>query len=785
MKYLTIILVIILFLAGNAVKAQELTQTIKGTVIDKQSQFELPGVNIVVVGSDPIIGGATGIDGKFRLENVPIGRHTIQVSFMGYETVTLSNLTVNSGKELDLNIELEEQVTKLEAVVITAQDDKRESLNKMSTVSARTFSIEEAGRYSGSLQDPARMAQNFAGVSGASDDRNDIIIRGNSPTGVLWRMEGIDIPSPNHFSTLGTTGGPVSMLNINNLKNSDFMTSAFSAEYGNALSGVFDLQLRNGNNDKREYLAQMGFNGVEFGAEGPFKKEGKASYLINYRYSFLGIFKALGLDLGTGGAVPQYQDVTFKLNLPTEKAGRFTVFGLGGTSYIDFKAEEAGDNNLYSGDSENSQFTSTTGIVGASHTYFFNEKTYSKLVVAGSLVRTEGLIDSLSSTDGHPERITGFDRQQYKYSANYKLNRKFNAKNSANVGVIFDRYQFDMIDTVLDGSQYRTLTNLKDGAFLMQSYLQWQHKFSDKLTMNTGLHTQHLLYNKTNAVEPRFGLKYKGNERHTLSFGAGLHSQLQPVIVYFIEEEVNNLPTLPNKNLDFSKSAHFVFGHDFLIGNDIRLKTELYYQHLFNVPVDTFSSAFSMLNEGADFLLPDRTGLINEGTGYNYGVEVTLEKFFSKGYYFLLTSSVFQSKYEGSDGVERNTPFNSNYVFNLLGGKEFNIGKNKTLSFDTKITYAGGRRYTPIDLQLSQQFNSEVRLYDQSYASQYDPYFRADFKVTFRMNGEKVAQQFSIDLQNISGQQNVFLHGYNNNSGQIATTYQRGFFPDVQYKIFF
>ncbi len=765
--------------------AQNLSSTIKGKVSDKQSQYEIPGVKITVLSVEPNLKTGTDVYGRFRIENVPVGRHTIKVEYIGYESVTLSNLMLNSGKELDLNIQLEESTEEMETVVIKSQDDKRDALNDMSTVSARTFSIEEANRYSGSLQDPARMAQNFAGVSGASDDRNDIIIRGNSPTGVLWRLEGIDIPSPNHFSTIGTTGGPVSMLNINNLSNSDFMTSAFSADYGNALSGVFDLNLRNGNSDKREYLGQVGFNGFELGAEGPFKKGGRSSYLINYRYSTLGVFHALGIDFGTGASIPQYQDLTFKVNVPTKSAGRFTVFGIMGKSFIEFLAEDVGDNNLFSGENEDTRFNSNTAIVGASHTYFFNPKTYSKLVIAATGVQTEGMIDSVSTIDQSKHRQFGFDRKQLKYAINYKINKKFNARNTASIGVISELHDIDFIDSARVGNGFVSNSDFNGNALLTQGYLLWQHRFNEKLTLNSGLHSQHFFLSNSHAIEPRLGLKMKLNPKHSLSFGAGMHSQIQPLTVYFVREDLNGESIMPNEDIDFTKSMHFVLGHDFFLTNDIRIKSEIYYQNLYNVPIDTAVSSFSMLNEGADFVVTDRTGIVNSGTGYNYGFELTFEKFFSKSYYFLTTVSIFQSKYEGSDQIERNTVFNGNYVLNALGGKEFKLGKRASISFDTKLTYAGGRRFTPIDLAASQLYSEEVRDYSRTNEGQYDPYFRWDFKTTFRFNGEKTAQEFSVDLQNLTGQQNIFQYGYNRFTGEIATTYQRGFFPGVLYKIFF
>lgn len=760
---------------------QELTQTVRGVITDKQSQFPIPGAKVIVLETNPLLGGISDIDGSFEIKNVPVGRLTVQVKFAGYETAVLQNLELKSGKELVINIGLEESMEVLEKVDVVYKEDKKEAINKMASVSARTISTEEAGKFAGTLNDPARMAQNYAGVSGVSDDRNDIIIRGNSPLGVLWRMEGIDIPSPNHFATLGTTGGPISMLNINNLSNSDFYTSAWSADYGNALSGVFDLRLRNGNNAKREYLAQVGFNGFEFGAEGPFSKKSRASYLVNYRYSTLGVMSALGIDLGVGAAVPQYQDLTFKMNFPTQKLGKFTLWGIGGMSYIEFEATgEPDSTNLYNDPNEQTTFGSKTGVIGASHKYFFNKNTFSELILAASISNSSGEGDTLS-VENDAFNIFGFDRQQGKLSANYKINHKFNAKNTMAIGAIADYYLTNIKDSAYIAGDYRIIAKNNGSGLLAQAYVNYQHKFSDQLLFNGGLHSQYFVLTESYAVEPRLGFKYNPGIRHTFSIGTGLHSQLQPITVYFVEDD----NAYPNQDLGFTKAWHNVIGYDIQLSENMRFKSEVYYQYVYAVPVDSFASGFSMLNQGAGFELPNGTGYVNEGTGSNYGVELTIERFFNKGYYFLMTTSLFESKFTGSDNVERNTAFNGNYIFNLLAGKEFNLKHNFSLAFDVKATYAGGRRYTPIDLEASQLANAEVLESDRLFELQHPNYFRFDFKTTLKHNGKKVNQEFSADLQNLTNQQNIFQQGYNESTGSIGTVYQRGFFPNVQYRINF
>ncbi|MBI3238893.1 MAG: carboxypeptidase-like regulatory domain-containing protein, partial [Flavobacteriia bacterium] len=257
--------------------AQTTTQTIRGTVIDKQSQQTIPGVAVIILESNPLKVSETDIDGRYKLTDVLPGRYDLKVTYTGYKEIVLSNIVVTAGKETVLDISMEEHIQEVEEVVINARK-KNETNNELISLSGRSFSMEEVNRYAGGRSDPARLAANFAGVSSPDDSRNDIVIRGNSPIGVLWRIEGLNIPNPNHFSTVGTTGGPVSAINTNVLRNSDFMTSAFPAEYGNANAGVFDLGFRNGNTEKREHTFQLGaLTGLEFMTEGPIRKDKNSS----------------------------------------------------------------------------------------------------------------------------------------------------------------------------------------------------------------------------------------------------------------------------------------------------------------------------------------------------------------------------------------------------------------------------------------------------------------------------------------------------------------------------
>jgi hypothetical protein len=768
----------------------DLSQTVRGTVVDKQTKWPLIGATVFILNQKPTIGATTDMNGEFALENVPLGRQSIQITYVGYEPMLINNLQVTSGKELVLNLELEEKVYSAKEVVITAKNDKSGAINKMATVSTRSFSIEETNKYAGSLGDPARMAANFAGVATVSDSRNDIIIRGNSPMGLLWRLDGIEIPNPNHFGALGTTGGPVSMLNNNLLTNSDFFTGAFPAEYSNANAGAFDLRMRNGNNQKREYIGQIGFNGFELGAEGPFSKNSRASYLVNYRYSAPALFDELNFSSSQGSSIPYYQDLSFKINVPGIKYGSLSLFGIMGKSYIKlYDTEKDSTEFSYGLNGTNTLFGSETAVSGLKHLYFFNETTSIKTILSFSYLRSYTDIDSISKTNQdslYPWLRS--DLKEYKYSISTHLNKKLNSKNNLTFGVYYDLFQVDLLDTLweYDYQSFIKASDVEADLSLVRAYGQWQHKFTEVFSLYTGLNFMYLALNDHNVVEPRLGLKYQLAERHTLSMGAGLHSQMQPKQTYFAKTRLDDGSYIEtNNNLDFTKSRHLVLGYDWQISNNFRLKAETYYQSLYDVPVSPNEDYFSMLNEGSYFAITNIDSLENKGKGENYGVELTLEKFLSNGYYFLFTASVFDSKYTGYDGKWRNTAFNTNYVFNILAGYEYEINEKMILTANIKTVWSGGKRYTPINELRSIADEETVYYNNRTFELKHDDYFKTDLRFSFKMNGKRITQEWAIDLKNITNRQNVFMQSYDPKEGEIHTDYQEGFLPMFLYRIHF
>lgn len=769
---------------AHTLHAQTLTQTLRGIVLDKNVQTPIAGASVVLVGIQPQ-GTTTDADGAFRIDKVPIGRHAVKVSYVGYKESVLT-VQVNAGKEAVINVSMEEDIQQLAEVTVKAGVIKDRPLNDMATVSARTFSVEETQRYAASINDPARMATAFAGVIAPNDESNNIVIRGNAPNGLLWRMEGVEIPNPNHFSSVGQAGGGVSILSAQVLTNSDFMTGAFPAEYGNALSGVFDLRLRKGNNQQREYTVQAGVLGLDVAAEGPFSKKYKGSYLVNYRYSTLELLTKLGLPIGD--YAQRFQDISYNIALPTKKWGDFTLFGFGGLS---------GSRNLAVADSlewkKNSErrfpekFLSNTGAWGTTHTLRFKDKT---------LLKTVALYSAYRNLDEQNEYNRAYvieprfkeDYNLDKLTLSSTLNHKFSARLVLRTGAIWSRQVYSLVRESWNATQRRMVSfiNSEGQTNVTQAFMQWNYKILPQLTVNVGAHYLSLALNKSRSLEPRASLKWELDGTQTLGLGFGRHSQTNPIALHFFAQTRTDVGLIfPNQNLDFSKSDHLVLSYDRLLNEHTRLKLETYRQWLFDIPVNgTIKNAFSMVNENDGFVVAT---LVNAGKGRNHGVELTLERFLHRNFYYLISGSIFDSKYTGSDGIWRNTRYNSGAAANVLMGKEWPLGreKNNVLGLNLKFTYVGGFRASPIDLEQSRRRGTTVLVESRAFEDRLPDYLRADLRLSWQRNKNGFTGTLSLDLRNTTNHQNVFSRFYSVSRGQVAYNYQLPIIPVLSYRLEF
>jgi len=702
---------ILLALITISANSQTLTQTVRGTIIDTDSKLPIVGAGVTIPGTNPIIGAITDIDGTFRLENIPIGRINLQLSYMGYEGQTIQDIVVNSGKEVVLDLTMQESVIKMDEVVVNGHKSKGVAINDMSLISARSISTEETQRYTGAFNDPSRVVANYAGISSSPGGNSDIIVRGNSPKYIQWRLEGVEISSPYHFDDQNASSGALSAINNNLLATSDFYTGAFSPEYGDVLSGIYDVKFRAGNNEKLEASVGVGLIGTDITLEGPFKKGYSGSYLVNYRYNIISLIQNLGLVDVEGNL--NFQDAAFNIKLPTKKFGTFSFFGMGGKN--DFIMSDvtpqmwSTPTNKIVNEDVNEEFEKGAYLanIGMNHTFTINSNSFIKTTLAysGNAISDdinekknikinnetgEFLYDSI--VDSKLTFKSRLNRATYRAAVTYS--NKINVRNKIEIGSKYTLFDYDYKQSMFQNetnSMFKVM-DFNEKVGLLRNFISWRYRINEKITMVSGFHNMNVLLNHKSTIEPRIAFNWKLNNSSSINAGYGNHSNMESIPNYFAKvEQTDGSIIEPNKNLDLLKAHHFVIGYEKRFTENLRAKIEAYYQDLYNLPVENMdTSYYATINEGIDYKY---VALVNKGTGKNYGVELTLERFLNNNYYYLFTGSLYNSTYKSLEGIERNTRYNNNYIVNILMGKEFvKLGKkeNKTLGLNAKLTMRGG-----------------------------------------------------------------------------------------------
>ena len=813
-------LIIVLFLLSMfQIQAQDIpTQTIRGHVLDKETKQPLISVNVYIKDSEPLNGTTTDLDGNFVISNVPTGRRTIVATYLGYEPYVVDNVVISAAKELYLEVEMIEAIETGEDVEITASGNgSNQPINELSVVSTRSFSVEETQRYAASINDPGRMVMAFPGVQSNNDTENDIVIRGNSAAGVLWRVEGMDIANPNHFARPATSGGGITVFSASLLSNSDFSTGAFAAEYGNALSGVFDMRFRKGNLQNREYTFRFGLIGVDLATEGPIKK-GKSSYLVNARYSTLGILGLMGLYVVRDNVSNNFQDLSFNLYFSSkDNKSMFTVFGIGGLSQENWWMRDTSRwqyNYDYDWDLNNSNLA----VLGMTYTRLLNEKSFLKMTLGGQYSE---IFDFQQSPRITADSLFWLERNDYKNTQftwhgvySYKFNNQFRLK----AGLISNVHLWDLEYGLDQGNAGYTNylgsftpqgllpltdeyfkprapidlerergTGAKGNTLLQQAYIQTSYRPGEKVMINTGLHAMYLSLNNSFAVDPRFSLRYTPLKKTSITLGYGLHSKALPFGTYMLsfEDSLGN-QTYPNKNLKLSKSHHLILGVEQLIGASFRIQLEGYFQYLFNVPisVDTNSTYYF-------YNMRDNYGIIpmtDQGFGMNYGVDLTLEKFFGKGFFVIATGSIFRSKFKAWGDSFRSSRLDNFFSTSVMATKEFTINKGKggVIQVGIKNFFRGALHHLTVDKAASDAAGAFVADESKAYDAQFDrPYFRLDARLAYRKDAKKLNWMISLDLQNATNTQNARGFEYDRNQQTLVMDPNSGRTPVLSFQLDF
>lgn len=756
----------------SVARAQDRTQNIRGIVTDKKTGQPLAGATVTLEGSTQ--GVFTTENGEFTLKNVPVGRRTVKVHFVGYEPFTMADFIVQSIPEPYLTIALTEVSREIREVVVTAAKNAYEPLNDLSVVSTRSFTAEEAERMPAGVNDPGRMALSYPGVQRGQDDtENQIVVRGNSPVGILWRLEGIDIPNPNHFALIGSSGGGITVFSSQLVARSDFSTGGFAAEYGNALSGVFDVRFRAGNNQKRENRFKVGILGIDLATEGPIRK-GSSSYLVNYRYSTLGLLSSMGFYLVGERVTNNFQDLSFNLVFRGKNNKSVqTVFGMGGLSEEHYLPVENGADRQtgLANNWEDRVKPANMGTLGYTWTRLLNAGSVLKTVVAvvGSDIRRH------SDTLDREDRRFRYETQKYtdnRIVATTVYQTRLGAKSTLKAGIIGNFIRFDFYRDVKDRNSLSDVNQLRGAVSVegngstvqFQQYAQMQTRLLPGLTLNYGYHYLRLFANGRQSIDPRLSLQYLPKENHRLSLAYGLYSRALPLMAYYVRD---SLGVFPNKDLELLKAQHLVASYQVYTPSKIRWVLEAYYQRLGNVPVDPDkTSNYWMLNNSSEFPI---TRMLSKGTGDNYGIDAAVEKMFSNSYYFLVTGSWVNSTYKTLNGVKLNTRFNTGYTTALTAGKEFPLKNGNTFQAGARYLLSGGFRYTPYDPVRSAAEGRYVELQNADFSEQVPAYSRLDARFAYRYNARRLSGNISLDVQNVFNHINASSVYYNaeNNTTSI------------------
>jgi len=774
------------------------TQTIRGIVKDKVTQQAIIGATIIIAESSPQQGTTSDIDGRFEIPNVAIGRQSIICTYVGYQEYQSEGIIVNSVKEVFVEIDMLEGGINLSEVVVSAAGNVNNPINELSVVSTRSFTTDETDRIAASVNDPGRLALAYPGVAQGSDDNeNDIIIRGNSSFGMIWRVEGLDILNPNHFARPGSSGGGVTVFSAQLLSRSDFSTGGMPAEYGNALSGAMDVHFRKGNMNEKEHRFKLGVLGIDLATEGPIK-QGESSYLVNYRYSTLGVLTNLGVYLVGERVTNEFQDLSFNIALDGNEKNHFTVFGIGGLSQEHYNPvpEQVDRDPTRSSHFEDRIRDHDMGALGMTYTHFPDKQSYLKVGLAGSARQIEFYYDVLDSLNNranyHDER-----HNESRLSTSIVYNRKVNPSLRFKTGVFahyMPNYDFykktiarqNISDILVDNTSVSFEGS--GSTYTLQYFAQMSKKVGDRLTLNAGAHFLLLGLNNTTSLEPRLSLQYQIDQRQTFSFAYGLYGKMLPMAGYFysVKDTVGTTITerFPNMDLPMIKSNHFIASYNYATPSGLRFTAEAYYQNLFNVPIDTNpSDLYWMLNQRSSF--PERIA-DSDGKGENYGIDLAIEKFFSNRLYFLITGSFFKSYFYPKDGERYATTFANDYVSALTIGREFELKKDRVLQVGARLLYNGGNRYTPLDAAASLSAGTYVGDVSLSNTERIPDYVRLDTRISYRFNATKLAGIISLDIQNILDRKNPNNIGYDAENNELFfRNHSSGLVPVLSFQFDF
>lgn len=761
------------FLLIQESRAQKPAQIIRGYVYDEISRRPIEGVEVYLQKTEPLKGTSSDAEGKFVLKDVEVGRYIITFKHIGYQPHH-EDIVVEAGKPLHLQMNLTPTYNELEGITIT----DKPFITDLNAVGKRSVTIEQTRRFAANYLDPARVMLSFPGVVPQNDQNNNIIINGKSPNGLLWRVEGMDVLNPNHLANAGTlsdrptqNGGGVNILSAQMLGKTNFLTAPFGPAYGNVFSGAMEMNFRPGNKQQHHYMAQASLIGLDVAAEGPLKRD-RSSFLVNYRYSTVGLLSKMGVDFG--GEEIDFQDLSFHMSFDQKKGGRLSVFGYGGNSNNDFGGIDDPQEWEFDKDSTRVDFSSVSGAFGFKEVLPLNKRSSLLFGATFSMIDTKRSSQGLGR-DGATIPAEKYELKKGLLSGKMEFKSRISVSSRISAGMMAN-YSNDKLLAVESYTGRGELINGDGQGLLLQPYVDFGTWLSSQWNIEGGLRYMYFSYNESMALLPFLQLNHHLNEQTLISLSYGNQSQIQSPELYFTDN---------NKMLDMSRMHHVSLGYNRSFKNTL-FSSKIFYETMYSIPVSQgASNSFSAINQLNEY---PAGPLVNDGTGEIYGINMSFEKPVNNGFYYIMSGSVFESTYKGSDNIERDTRFNNNYSVSITAGKELTKEKSDAVritGLDGRLFYAGGMKKTPVSEQLSQNALRTVYVEDQAFSENLGDYFRIDFRLSFRKEKANYTRVLALDIQNLISVENDGFEYYDFRKGEVIMKKQLGIIPILVYRVEF
>ena len=718
---------------------------VKGTVIDKSSRQPLEFINVMIVGLNK--GGVTDAEGKFSIEQVPPGIYRLQASAIGYKTVTTPEYILSTLSLIHM-IEMEENLTELAGITVTASPFRRDL---ESPVSLRIIGLQEIEKSPGANRDISRIVQSYPGVAFSPIGyRNDLIVRGGSPSENRFYLDGVEIPNINHFSTQGASGGPVGILNADLIREVNFYTGAFPTDKGNALSSVLDFKLRDGDMERNSVKATLGASEVSLASNGHLGK--KTSYLVSVRQSYLQfLFDMLGLPF-----LPTFTDAQFKLKTRFDAQNELTVLGLGGIDKmkLNTKADDEDNEYILSYLPKIQQETFTLGAVYrhyagahvqsviASHSYLNNRNTKYRQ-------NDESNPDNLTLRLRSTEQNTQFRLENSSSFRNWKVTVGANLDYSQYSNTTFQKVYTDHAQTF----DYHTyLDIMRWGLFGTINYTSIDERFTASLGLRADANNYSAaMKDMTDQLSPRLSLSYQLTEHWSLSGNAGLYYQLPPYTALGFK---NNNGLYANKYaLRYMQVSQGSIGINWRKGDTFEVSLEGFYKDYDKIPLSV-ADGIPLTCKGNDYGVIGNELLTSTAQGRSYGAELLLKWLIAKKLNLASSFTLFKSEYRNNKESEYiASAWDNRFIFNLRG--TYNLPRHWSVGM--KVSCIGGAPYTPYDADKSSlvtAWNAQGKpYYDYTrYNEERLPAFtQVDIRIDKTFYLKRCMLGFYIDLQNIAG----------------------------------